>query len=279
MELSIRRKLVGDYIEITVYDVDDVVGMPILEDAYKEALRLQKVFNFYDPKSELSLLNKKRTLKASDDMLFVMKMAIIMSKMTSGRYDVTLGKQFMDVKKGKESKKQGCSYKDIKIEKDKITLLHPDVLIDLGSIAKGYIVDCITEFLLGEGIESGFIDARGDMRMFGHTESIYIQHPRVEEKLLGPVVIADKAVATSGDYRQFKGSYENSHIIGKQGIISVTVLADDCMTADAFATALMVIDTQSRDKLMKDNTGISAFLIDEKLKYLYYNNFEVLHES
>ena len=150
-ELLFEKELVGDKITISLYDIDPVLAEPLLEETYKEAKRLEKIFNFYDKGSELSLLNKRRKLKVSNELLEVISKALIYSKLTSGDYDISLGKNFIERKSNKNLTKLSCSYKNIIIDGNEISLNHEDVLIDLGSIAKGYIVDKIIEFLKKRG--------------------------------------------------------------------------------------------------------------------------------
>ena len=199
--------LLGGDVEIVLYDVDTSISEDCFEEIYQEGLRLQKIFNFFNPKSELSLLNKKRTLFVSEELLYVIKNALKYCKKTNGLYDISKGKEIRCRKQGNPTKAVLCTYKDIRIIGNKITLLNPDVCLDLGSIAKGFIVDKLIEFIESKGVESAFIDARGDMRIFGkHLEVVEVQHPRKKKNASSPIVLENKAIATSGDYNQFYGN-------------------------------------------------------------------------
>jgi thiamine biosynthesis lipoprotein len=160
MESVIKKELFGSEISFILDEVDETISGDIVEEAFEEGLRLQKIFNFYDEKSELSLLNRKRKLSVSDELLEVLKMALEMGKRTRGKYDITLGKQFRQRKLGSEVEKINCSYKDVKIKGNNVELMNEDVLIDLGSIAKGYITDKMAEILINNGVVSGLIDSR-----------------------------------------------------------------------------------------------------------------------
>ena len=275
-ELTLIKPLVGKEIEIVVYDIEPLVGDLILEETYKYALQLEKIFNFYDSTSELSKLNKERKISASNELLEVITKGIEYCKLTNGQYDITLGKNIIQRKTNKQIIKTTSSYKDVKISNNNIEILNSNVLIDLGSIAKGYIVDKIVEFLKKQGIESGFVNARGDLASFGREEKIEIQHPRDKNKCLEPFRIRDLAVATSGDYNQFNENYENSHIINKKEIISATIVAKSCMEADAFATIMMVTNKSERESILKENPQIKVFLINKELKTYKYNDFKSL---
>lgn len=269
-----EKPLFGANIEITLYDVAETLALPVLEEAYIEALRLQKIFNFFDPYSELSKLNKERALKVSEEFIEVLKKALFYCEKTKGEYDISLGKQIIQRKKGEEITPIGCSFKDIKIKDNLVKLEHPDVIIDFGSIAKGYIVDKIAEFLIKKGIENGCIDARGDIRVFGEgAEKIEIQHPRDKSKTIFPIKIKDSAVATSGDYNQFYGSYDQLHILNKKDLISVTVIAKTLVEADVLASVVFLLDKNKRESFLKDNSQIKTLTIDKNLKSREYNGF------
>ncbi len=272
MEFTLKKPLLGAEIELCVYDIDKSLAVPLLEEAFEEGVRLQKVFNFYDLESELSLLNHKRTLETSPELLQVLKQAIAMGKETQGRYDVSLGKQFLEQKRGKKVSPVNCSYKNILIKGNTVTLTHPDVLIDLGSIAKGFIGDQIVVFFQKQGVENGFVDVRGDLRFFGtKSERIAIEHPRDKTQYFAFLELSNVGVATSGDYRQFTGDYDHCHILGKQELISVTVVAPTLTEADVFATAVFTLDEQERKKLLAKNPQIQVFTIDRYLKAKTYN--------
>jgi FAD:protein FMN transferase len=277
MKMEIYKKpMFGESVEI-ILDLEPVLAEEFVDIACKEGTRLSKIFNFYDESSELSELNKKRKLAVSDELLTVIKTALKYSEMTKGNYDITLGKNILKRKKGEELDKINCSYKDVKIKDNIISLNHPDILLDLGSIAKGYIVDKIGQYLIDEGILNGIVNGRGDLRVFGENpQTLGIQHPRDKECLIKKIKLKNKSVATSGDYNQFDNSPSNSHILNQNNLISITVVADDLMTADVFATVLFVVDKKAREDILKKNKNIQVLTIDKDLNLNYYNGFKEL---
>jgi FAD:protein FMN transferase len=229
----------GGQIGITIYDVEGSPADLIMDNLYCEALRLDKIFNFFDAKSELSMLNKKRKMNVSEELMAVVKMALPYCELTNGAYDVSLGKQIMLRKAGKPLGNP-ASYKDIVVEGRTILLKGTEAMIDLGSVAKGYIGDKMLGIVKDFGVENALIDMRGDILLHGETgETIQVKHPRKEGQICS-FKAKNIAVATSGDYNQFYGSHENSHILNSRGIISATVLADTLAEADILATCLMV---------------------------------------
>lgn len=275
-DITISKKrfaMFGEFIDITIYDIDKEFTEPLIIEIYAEGLRLQKIFNFYDPGSELSILNNKRSMKVSEELLYVIKEALKYSLMTEGLYDVSIGKKIKARKSGRELN-ISCTYKDIVIDENKIILNNNDLMIDLGSIAKGYIVDKLVEFMKSLGIISGFIDARGDMKIFGEfAEIIDIQHPRISDSAIGAIRFDNMSMATSGDYNQYYGKYDNNHIIGTKNTISVTVIAKELAEADAIATCLMVMNDNEIEEFLK-KYNFKALVIDKNLNIKTYNGFE-----
>jgi thiamine biosynthesis lipoprotein len=266
-------KLLGSDVKFFV-DADELISVPIMDEAYELSLRLQKIFNIYDESSEISMLNKQRHLSVSDELLEVLLAALRLCELSDGEYDISLGRMFLQRKHGEELDGRRCSYKDISVSGNYVRLLNDDVLVDLGSIAKGYIAERISKFFVDKGIESGYVDARGDIKVFGDSREVGVQHPR-NDGLLLTLKMMDKGVATSGDYRQYHDVYSKSHILNQKDIISATVVADSLMNADAYATILMVCDKDMRESLI-GRSGLPAMTIDKNLSVTYYNGFEKL---
>lgn len=277
--LNFEGELFGGKIQIVVYSPEKNTG-DILKEMYTEALRLQKIFNFFDEKSELSLLNKKRQMKVSQNLLMVIKKAIEFAKLTKGRYDPSLGKRILERKLGKEETETGCSYKDIKISLNKITLKDPDIMLDLGSIAKGYITDKLSEFLKKKGVGEFIINSRGDITFSGSIEHIIgIKNPRKELEAIEKIKMKNASVATSGDYNQFYGNFKKSHILNSGDTISITVVSDKLEDADVLATSLFVSTREEAKKIAKKFKKSKILIIREDLRKEYYNKFENILEK
>ena len=267
-----EKNLFGGKINLDVFDFPFDEKLEIIEKAYRRGLSLQKIFNFFDEESELSELNRKRELKVSDELRDVLKLALKFSKLSRGKYDFSWGKKFFDRKNGFVEREINCSYKDIKIKGNFVKLLNKDVLIDLGSVAKGYITDKIVSELKNDGAHSGFVDSRGDVKLFGDKKvKMNIEHPRRKGEFIYSFEAKNVSVATSGDYKQFYGSYNKSHILNKNNLISVTVMARDLAHADLFATLISVMDEKDYKKFLKKRKNIKVITVDNELKLEKYN--------
>lgn len=139
-----------------------------------------------------------------------------------------------------------------------------DVQIDLGAIAKGYGVDRAARALRAWGITSGLVNVGGDLYALGASEDgnpwkIGIRSPQDPSQLAGTVSVSNAAVATSGDYLQFfqHRGVRYHHLLDpstgrpwRNTAHSVTVTADDCMTADAASTAVFGMDRVRAQRLL-----------------------------
>ena len=276
-EYAERRPLFGKEVEIAVYGIEPLLAKHVIDKTYAEGVRLQGIFNFYSEASELSRLNQQRTLQVSPELWTVIRESLEYCRLTDGAYDIALGALTMKRKKGLPLPQRTYSYKDIAIRGNVVTLRMPGMLLDLGSVAKGYIVDRMVAQLQSLGVLSGLVDGRGDMRAFGEQEhEIGIQHPRDPKKSMGTVRMRNLSIATSGDYQQYVGDYDHSHIIGKQDIISATVIAPELYLADILATALCVVDDKARKTLLAAKGSTAAMTIDTNMRIEYHNGFERL---
>jgi len=135
--------------------------------------------------------------------------------------------------------------------------------IDLGGIAKGFIVDEGIRVLKRYGIEEAIIDAGGDMYCMGKYK-IGIRDPRSRREIMGVFSVCDRAVATSAAYE--RGAHiidpRKGHAVVEPGK-SVTVTAENCMRADALATALYVLEPQKGLSIIEELDDTECLIIDE----------------
>ena len=175
---------------------------------------------------------------------------------------------------------------------------YPGVQIDLSASAKGHGVDVIADFLSSLGIDNYYVEIGGEVRASGVNPrnepwSVGVNRPS-EDAGLDEIEIVlslqNKALATSGNYRNFYKTENGkaSHIIDPNtgmaratDVLSATVLADDCLTADAVATACMVLGWEKAAAIVEELKGVEVFLIystsdNEGLQYYYSEGFKSL---
>jgi thiamine biosynthesis lipoprotein len=156
--------------------------------------------------------------------------------------------------------------------------------MDFNAIAKGYGVDVIAEFLESKNIANYLIEIGGEIRAKGKNIEnqspwkIGIETPRFDggESILKALSIHNEAMATSGTYRKFKLDAQGNryaHIINPQtgypsktNLLSISVITNNCMTADAYATAFKAMGTENVKAFLKDHSELKVFLIFENDK-------------
>ena len=158
----------------------------------------------------------------------------------------------------------------------------PRTIMDASSIAKGYMSDVVADFLREQGVENYMVEIGGEVALHGVNPkgsrwSIGINKPtddstQVNSELQDILYMSEGGVATSGNYRNFyyKDGKKYAHTIDphtgypiQQDILSSTVIARDCMTADAYATAFMVLGKEkAMEVLAKDTTLMAYFIVD-----------------
>jgi thiamine biosynthesis lipoprotein len=162
------------------------------------------------------------------------------------------------------------------------------IMLDMNAIAQGYAVDVLAGFFDAENIENYLVEIGGEVRCngknrFGLDWRIGIDKPIDGLQLPGVqmqaiVQISGRSLATSGNYRRFyeEDGIKYSHTIDpstgypvQHGLLSATVVAHDCMRADAYATAFMVMGYEKARRFLEEHTYLDAYLIfnDEAGKY------------
>lgn len=286
-EFKETRMLMGTYIQITSYD------WRASAIAFDEIKRIEDLLSKYDEKSEVSRLNRIGKSSVSLDTMYVIRKAKQLWLVTGGAFDPTVGPLldvwgFTDKKYRFPSeeeialakKKVGMDKVVIDDDKNMITLTVPGMKLDLGGIAKGYAVDCAVARLKQAHVRSCLINAGGDIYCLGKKPDgtpwrVALQDPRREHYAVPAEFfeLVNKAIVTSGDYEQFfmKDNKRYSHIFdpntgwpAASGVVSVTVTAPDCLTADALATSLFVMGKEKGSQFLKKFPLVEATMIEEK---------------
>ena len=185
-------------------------------------------------------------------------------------------------------------------EKDNTVFIKDsEMSLDLGGVAKGYAVDEAVRILKENGIKNGIVNLGGDIFAFGTKNNktpwrIGIANPEIGEE--GDAIIriqaTDKSVVTSGDYERFfiEKGVRYHHIIdfntgmpANSGIISVTVISDECMNADIISTAVFVLGVEEGLQLIESQPNTEGLIITND-KDIYVssglkNKLEILNDN
>ena len=167
--------------------------------------------------------------------------------------------------------------------------------LDFNAIAKGYGVDVISEFLESQGIQNYLVEIGGEIRSFGQNSVkkskwvVGVQHPDIEgnQAYVNTLVLENESMATSGTYRKFKIDADGNrytHIINTTtgypsptNILSVSVIAAKCMTADAYATALQAMGVEGIRLFLETRPELKVFIVfaseDTTFETAVFNGF------
>jgi len=244
----------------------------------------------YQKDSELSRINQMPagvSVALSEGLTQVLKKALEISESSAGAFDVTVGPLVNLWGFGPDGRVIHAP------DEQEITLLQQrvgshyielsgnrlnrqrNVYIDLSAIAKGYGVDKVAELLENAGITAYLVEIGGELRARGVKPDnshwkIAIEAPVSGERQVQRIIeVKDVGIATSGDYRNYfeENGIRFSHTIDpatgmpiRHKLASVTVLASDCASADALATAMMVLGPEKAEAYAEDQ-GVEALLI------------------
>ncbi len=289
----LARPMMGTIVEIVWRDHDEAKAADKVRSAMDKMAAMAASMNLHDPGSELSNINKaagKSAVKISDDLFEVITKSLEVSRLTTGAFDISIGsleKIWGNIQWGRggrrpleEEIRQTLSIihdQHIKVDQTQKTVFFedPGIRLDLGGIAKGYIVDYGLECLKRKGFKNVLINAGGDIRATGTMQAplwrIGVQNPFEKEKLLGVSAIRNGAVVTSGTYERFfeVAGETYSHVLNPatghpvKSVVSVTVFADKAAYADALATALMVLGREEGISLLRKLPSVHGLLVEE----------------
>lgn len=292
-QYTIRGLAQGTSYQITYYAEDSSITKAQVTYLLSQ---LDSSLSIYKPYSLISQFNRSATgLKADKHLRKVVKKALQVSRKTDGAFDITVQPLVQAWGFGAErisALPDSAAIQDllkcvgagkIQLHQNHLKKKAPCVRIDVNGIAQGYSVDVLAYFLEKKGIRSYLVELGGEMRVKGRKldgklMAIGIEGP-AEGNLHDPfpiqkiITLEKGAVTSSGNYRKFyqSGSRKISHLIDpKTGypldneLISVTVLAEDAMTADAYDNALMGMGLEKGLHFAERKKELEAYFIYRK---------------
>ena len=288
----------GTVYKITYQHNDD------LHKEIKEVLMdVDNALSPYNPNSIISKINHNRDTTLNEHFTHVFNLAQKISAETDGAFDISVAplvnawgfgfKHSIEIKPETiDSIRQFVGYQKIKIDNDKIVKEDERLMLDCSSIAKGYGVDRVANFLKSKGVKHYMVDIGGEVALKGKsarmkTWRIGINKPvedslSINQELQTILEISDIGMATSGNYRKFyyKDGKKYAHTIDprlgcpiQHNILSATVIASDCTTADAYATAFMVMGLEKSKAFCEEHPELNAYFIcsgEGDSHFIYY---------
>ena len=245
----------------------------------------------FNDSSVITHVNRNEDVVLDRLFLDVFRLAQKINEDTDGAFDITVaplvnawGFGFKNGvnpdEKAIDSLRQVVGFQKVRLEDGKIIKADPRVMLDCSAIAKGYGVDVVANFLRKIGIKNFMVEIGGEVVTSGvnpdrHPWRIGVTKPTddslsVNNELQTVINVTDKAMATSGNYRNFyyKGGRKYAHTIDpktgypvQHSILSATVITDDCATADAYATSFMVLGMEKAKKILERHPEMMAYFI------------------
>jgi thiamine biosynthesis lipoprotein len=255
--------------------------------------RLDMSLSTYKKESIISRFNLNDSTAIADQYFVdVFNKSIEVAEKTDGLFDMTVapitnawGFGFTERQKADssmiDSLLQFVGYKMVRLEGNKVIKQKPQIMFDFNAIAQGYSVDVLASYLETKGITSYLVELGGEVRAKGTKQNneywrVGIDKPMKDagddRPLQAVIKLKDGSLATSGNYRRYfeENGRRYSHIINpktgysmRTNLLSATVAASDCMTADAYATAFMVMGLDQSKQFLNErkDLDLDVFLV------------------
>lgn len=278
------RPLMGTAVELIVEADDEPRLRAAVEDAFREMQRLSQMMNRYDPSSVVSAINAAagvRPVAIPPELAEVLAQARRVSERTAGAFDVTVGAlRGWRFRPGEErvpsaseiaAQLPKVDYRKLQSDRTTAFLKEKGMKIDLGGIAKLYILEAGRRVLEARGVRRALINGGGDV--VAHSEGapwrVGVRDPRAPERLLGAVEIKNGCVATSGDYERafVRDGNLYHHILDPRtgyparGAHGVTLVAASAEAVNGLGPAIMVLGRAAGEKLIAAAPGVEGLVV------------------
>lgn len=270
-----------------VYQCDSDLSLGIKD----ELMKVDRSLSPFNKESVITAVNQNREVRLDSHFQEVFKLAKEVSDDTEGAFDITVAplvnawgfgfkNDVRPTSRQVDSLLQMVGYQKVKIEQGRVLKADPRMMLDCSAIAKGYGVDVVARYLRSRGVENYMVEIGGEIVTHGVNPQrlpwrVGVTKPtddslNVSHELQTILNVTDKAMATSGNYRNFyyKDGKKFAHTIDpktgypvQHNILSATVLARNCATADAYATAFMVMGLERAQQLLERHPDLMAYLI------------------
>lgn len=276
----------GTIYEIT-YQSDDNLSTEILNTLNKVNSSLSP----FEESSIISHINRNETTATDSMFNHVFRLAMSISEQTEGAFDITVAPLVnawgFGFKTGNgvepetiDSLRSFIGYEKVTLQGNEVTKDDPRTMLDCSAIAKGYGCDAVAELLDSKGIDNYMINIGGEIVVKGQNPKndywrIGVNKPvddslSQNNEILTVLRLSNTSMATSGNYRNFyyKDGKKYAHTIDprsgypvQHSLLSATVIADKCATADAYATSFMVMGLDKAKKFCSAHPEIKAYFI------------------
>ena len=281
-----RGSVFGTFYSIT-YQCDN----DLQKEIEAELKKVDQALSMFNQESIISRVNRNEKVELNEMFLQVITLAQKVSQDTDGAFDITVaplvnawgfGFKTGDKPSGTsiDSLMSTVGYKKISLKGRQLFKENKNTMLDCSAIAKGYGSDVVAAFLKKRGIDNFMVEIGGEVVTQGISEKrvpwrIGVTKPTddslsVDNELQTVLNVTNKAMATSGNYRNFyyKDGKKYAHTIDpktgypvQHSLLSATVLADNCATADAYATSFMVMGIEKAKGVLERHPELMAYFI------------------
>ena len=263
----------------TIYNITYQSDRDLQQEIETELMKVDGEFSMFNPQSTVARINSgDSTVERSEMFNEIYQLAQTVSKETDGAFDITVAPLV-------NAWGFGFKHEQLPTPEQVDSLLQLRNQMDFSAIAKGYGCDVVARLLESHGIHNYMVEIGGEVVVSGKNAKgddwhIGITKPtedslNVEGEMQTVLSITDHAMATSGNYRNFyyQGGRKYAHTIDprtgypvQHSLLSATVLAENCATADAYATSFMVLGVEGAKAVLARHPELMAYLIytDEK---------------
>ena len=275
----------------TTYNVTYQYADDLQEEIEAELRKVDDEFSMFNSQSIVARLNNGEKPELTSDFIDIFKLACQVSDDTNGAFDITVAplvnawgfgfkNEQMPTKQQVDSLLQLVGYQYVTLKGNTITMQKPGMMLDFSAIAKGYGVDVIARLLERHDVKNFMVEIGGEICTRGINPErvpwkIGVNKPSEDalnesHELQTILNVTDKAMATSGNYRNFyvKGGKKYAHTIDpktgypvQHSLLSATVLADHCAKADAYATSFMVLGIDGAKKVLERHPELMVYFI------------------
>jgi thiamine biosynthesis lipoprotein len=246
-------------------DLSTLMEQRLFNDITNLLFQFQSKYSRFDYNSDVSLLNRGELLfNPTIDLIKLIDFGLKLEKETEGDFTIFIGQKMnyqgytpnYNFEDG--VKFEGQLIKGFDHYSPKSIQLKPEAKIDLGSYAKGYLVDlCYDLIVKSLGGIPFFINAGGDIRVNNYPQKFYLENPFVLNEYIGSIQINSGAIAASNNLKRTWTNSKNerfSHLESKNHVVGVFTYAQDCLTADAFSTLLFVSKPELSENIANVNS-------------------------
>ena len=287
--------LMGTRVSVELWADEDARGRELVNEVIREYRRVDDAMSTYKPDSEISRVNAsaaERPIVISDELFGLVERSLELSVASGGAFDITYdsvgylydfrARQRPTDEQIKE-RLQAVDYRHIVLDRERRTIFFKTagVRINLGGIAKGWVVERAAAMLRARGVEHALLNAGGDTRVVGDRRGqpwiVGIRHPRVSDEVVTRLPLVDEAISTSGDYERYfeENGRRYHHILNPatgrptEGVLTVTVIGPDGTLTDGLDTAIFVLGVEEGLELIEAYPDYETIIVDAAGKVSY----------